>query len=265
MPHTLGRAQSPIFASKSLQPTQALGTSSSSRPFTNVLNPMSRRYQGYTRADQPLEEEENEAGSNGEEDDLEAGRSRAARSAKARGKRRVAWDGEASELRVLHPNIHREDPMHDRESSDEEVPHSFKVETTTPRATSSKPSRTRDHDSSFGVRRAQPLHSVAGRAVPPPTLPKSLHPSASPPSRPSEVDRKAAADPTAQSLPQFSETSSNPSSRSRPLVRGLDNYERALWNWVNVYNLDAFLHEVYSYYEGKGIFSIALARGLNLL
>jgi len=231
----------------------------------NVLNSMSRTYQGYTRADQPLEEEENEAGSNGEEGDLEAGRNRAARSAKARGKRRVAWDGGASELHVLHPNIHREDPIHDRASSDDEVPHSFKIETTTPRATSSKPSRTRDHDSSFGLGRAQPLHSVAGRAVPPSTLPKILHPSVSPPSRPFEVERKAAADPTSQSLPQFSETSSNLSSRSRPLVRGLDNYERALWNWVNVYNLDAFLQEVYSYYEGKGIYSIALARGLNLL
>jgi autophagy-related protein 9 len=48
-------------------------------------------------------------------------------------------------------------------------------------------------------------------------------------------------------------------------MRGLDDYEKALWNWVNVYNLDAFLQEVYYYYEGNGIYSIALARGLNLL
>lgn len=48
-------------------------------------------------------------------------------------------------------------------------------------------------------------------------------------------------------------------------MRGLDDYEKALWNWVNVYNLDAFLQEVYSYYEGKGIYCIALSRGLNLL
>jgi autophagy-related protein 9 len=48
-------------------------------------------------------------------------------------------------------------------------------------------------------------------------------------------------------------------------MRGLDDYEKALWNWVNVYNLDAFLQEVYYYYEGKGIYSIALSRGLNLL
>ena len=48
-------------------------------------------------------------------------------------------------------------------------------------------------------------------------------------------------------------------------MRGLDDHEKALWNWVNVYNLDAFLQDAYYYYEGKGIFSIALSRGLNLL
>ena len=48
-------------------------------------------------------------------------------------------------------------------------------------------------------------------------------------------------------------------------MRGLDAYERALWSWVNVYNLDAFLQEVYHYYLGKGIYCIALSRGLNLL
>ncbi|KAG8704716.1 autophagy protein atg9 [Ceratobasidium sp. 394] len=48
-------------------------------------------------------------------------------------------------------------------------------------------------------------------------------------------------------------------------MRGMDDYERALWNWFNVYNLDAFLQEVYAYYEGKGIYCIALSKGLNLL
>ncbi|EJD53203.1 APG9-domain-containing protein [Auricularia subglabra TFB-10046 SS5] len=46
---------------------------------------------------------------------------------------------------------------------------------------------------------------------------------------------------------------------------GLDARERALWDWVNVYNLDAYLQQVYAYYEGKGIYCIALARLLNLL
>ncbi|EJU05272.1 APG9-domain-containing protein [Dacryopinax primogenitus] len=46
---------------------------------------------------------------------------------------------------------------------------------------------------------------------------------------------------------------------------GLDAREMALWNWVNVQNLDAYLQEVYAYYVGKGIYTIALTRGLNLL
>lgn len=41
--------------------------------------------------------------------------------------------------------------------------------------------------------------------------------------------------------------------------------ERALWRWVNVEDLDAFLQEVYLYYVGKGIWAIGLSRLLNLL
>ncbi|WVO15865.1 hypothetical protein L204_103527 [Cryptococcus depauperatus] len=46
---------------------------------------------------------------------------------------------------------------------------------------------------------------------------------------------------------------------------GLSDYERALWKWVNVEDLDGFLQEVYNYYKGKGIYCIALSRVLNLL
>ncbi|WVQ76748.1 hypothetical protein IAR50_006422 [Cryptococcus sp. DSM 104548] len=46
---------------------------------------------------------------------------------------------------------------------------------------------------------------------------------------------------------------------------GLDEYEKALWKWVNVEDLDGFLQEVYEYYKGKGIYCIALSRVLNLL
>ncbi|RXK40333.1 hypothetical protein M231_02447 [Tremella mesenterica] len=46
---------------------------------------------------------------------------------------------------------------------------------------------------------------------------------------------------------------------------GLNEYEKALWKWVNVNDLDGFLQEVYDYYKGKGIYCIALARVLNLL
>ncbi|KZO97798.1 APG9-domain-containing protein [Calocera viscosa TUFC12733] len=50
-----------------------------------------------------------------------------------------------------------------------------------------------------------------------------------------------------------------------PRRPGLDAEQRALWNWVNVQNLDSYLQEVYAYYVGKGIYTIALTRGLNLL
>ncbi|WVQ96605.1 hypothetical protein IAU59_003710 [Kwoniella sp. CBS 9459] len=55
---------------------------------------------------------------------------------------------------------------------------------------------------------------------------------------------------------------------ARPSVlprTGLNEYEKALWKWVNVEDLDGFLQEVYDYYKGKGIWCIALARILNLL
>ncbi|KIY50798.1 APG9-domain-containing protein, partial [Fistulina hepatica ATCC 64428] len=79
-----------------------------------------------------------------------------------------------------------------------------------------------------------------------------------------------AARPSVHSQPASLPTTTGPTSRTPPLrggvVRGgLDAYEWALWNWVNVVNLDSFLQEVYNYYEGKGIYSIALSRGLNLL
>lgn len=46
---------------------------------------------------------------------------------------------------------------------------------------------------------------------------------------------------------------------------GMGSKERALWRWVNVDDLDAFLGQVYGYYTGKGIWAIALAKLLNLL
>lgn len=45
----------------------------------------------------------------------------------------------------------------------------------------------------------------------------------------------------------------------------IDPKERALWKWANVENLDNFLNDVYDYFLGKGIYSIALNRLLNLL
>ncbi|KAG0372466.1 autophagy protein atg9 [Mortierella sp. AD032] len=46
---------------------------------------------------------------------------------------------------------------------------------------------------------------------------------------------------------------------------GMNAAELAMWKWVNVENLDNFLARVYSYYAGKGMYTILLERCLNLL
>ncbi|KAG6814581.1 hypothetical protein H0H92_000110 [Tricholoma furcatifolium] len=263
-----------------------------------MLNPMSRNHQGYSQANQSLleEDEENRSGAerSGSEDDVEAGHSRHTilqssttrhPPALTQSRRQVSWDAGASEMNVLRPNIHKEDKIHDNESSDDEVPQSFMIE-----ATTRKPS-----PGSKGKQRAEPpplssrshtLQSSSGRQLPPsrpsltspardpslsiPPRPSELDnppdprdPSLSIPPRPSELDNaESGTPPTPRSgfndtLPQYH--------RQQKQLRGLDDYEKALWNWVNVYNLDAFLQEVYYYYEGKGIYSMALSRGLNLL
>ena len=219
---------------------------------------MNRTYQGYTQASQsPVMEAENESDPT-EEQDIEAGHavprstSRSGNAfVKTQGKRKVSWetstDGDVSEMNPLRPNIRREDRMYEQDMSDDEVPQSFMIEASrSPR----KPSPTGASSSNKGKGRSQPLHSTSARSVPRegyPSLPVSIPP------RPSELDVDMPPQP-----PPTQPTSPKP-------LRGLDAYERALWNWVNVYNLDAFLQEVYLYYEGKGIYSIALARGLNIL
>ena len=53
-------------------------------------------------------------------------------------------------------------------------------------------------------------------------------------------------------------------STGRPLGL-IDPKERATWMWANVDNLDGFLHDVYQYYTGHGIWSILLSRAVRLL
>ncbi|KAJ7632902.1 putative transmembrane protein [Roridomyces roridus] len=224
-------------------------SASGSRPFLNMLNPMAKQYQGYTQANQSLLEEEEESRTSDGDDaaHVEEGRGRNAsediplsKSRTNHAQHRVSWDASPA----LHPNIHREDALHEREASDDEVPPSFMIETTTSR----KKGKSKARASGSGGR-SQPLHSVAGRKqLPPPVLPTHT---TSPP-RPGSRATSTTDDTHDHGRPQKQ-------------MRGLDAYERALWNWVNVYNLDAFLQEVYYYYEGKGIYSIALSRGLNLL
>jgi autophagy-related protein 9 len=249
-PRTLSTSRS-FRASQSLFPP---GTASSSRPFLNMLNPMGRAsYQGYSQANQSLVEEEDENGIESGEEDLESGHRHGVlrKSTRSHGKQRVSWDAGASDMNILRPNIHQEDKNYEQDSSDDEVPQSFMIEATSPSRTAGRgrqqingPSKGREAIRLQPPRPGPPLPSTVAES------PLSI------PLRPSEMNFE---EPTPS-------RSSEPSERQSPKpMRGLDAYERALWNWVNVYNLDAFLQEVYYYYDGKGIYSIALARGLNLL
>ncbi|KAG5645076.1 hypothetical protein DXG03_007166 [Asterophora parasitica] len=283
MPDKQGRSARNMSGSRSIQASQSLFASgpSSSRPFLNMLNPMSRNHMGYSQANQSLMEEDedrSEEEGDGSEGDVEAGRSRStifqstrgsttplARS-KTKGQRQVSWDGDTSEMNVLRPNIHRQDKVHEQESSDDEVPQSFMIEAAARKPAGSK-GKSRE-DGSFPGGRRHSLQSAAGRQLPPsrpPPTPVQVSAVSNPP-RPSELDAgdDEMTPRSTNSRTGFNDTLPQHNRQPKPM-RGLDDYEKALWNWVNVYNLDAFLQEVYYYYEGKGIYSIALSRGLNLL
>ncbi|PSR77611.1 hypothetical protein PHLCEN_2v7801 [Hermanssonia centrifuga] len=241
----------PLSSSRSLHGSQSIFPgASSSRPFLNMLNPMmGRTYQGYMQANQSVleEEEEEEDNDNFTGGDLEAGH--ASRSGSlAKGKQRAGWAPDSSEMNVLRPNIKQDDQRHANDDSDDEVPQDFMIETA---RKPSQPQSTAYKGKERGNLRQQPLYSTSRKQAPP-ILPSAGHVSVPP--RPSELDVEEDSPPT--------ERLTEPKLKQ---MRGLDNYERALWNWVNVYNLDAFLQEAYYYYEGKGIYSIALSRGLNLL
>jgi autophagy-related protein 9 len=245
-----------------------------------MLNPMGRAHRGYSQANQSLlEEDENR--SSEDEEDLEAGRSRSTifhsgtgqdiplTNSRTKTQRKVSWDAGPSDVNVLRPNIRQEDKIHEQDSSDDEVPQSLMIEAASRKPAPPKGKGKASNFVSDGGR-SQPLHSVSGRKLPPAlptTAGQELPASVSTPPRPSEVGGDADGEITPRNSSPgtgFSEPLSD-YRRQTTQMRGLDDYEKALWNWVNVYNLDAFLQEVYSYYEGKGIYSIALSRGLNLL
>ena len=240
---------------------------------------MSRAHRGYSQANQLLEEDENR--SSEDEEDLEAGRSRSTifhsgnaqgiplATSRTNGQQKVSWDEGLSDVNILRPNIHQEDKIHEQDSSDDEVPRSLMIEAASRKPAPSKGKGKAPNSVSDGGR-SRPLHSASGRKLPPvlpTTTGQELPPPVSTPPRLSEVGADADGEITPRNLSPgtgFSEPLSDYSRQSKQM-RGLDDYEKALWNWVNVYNLDAFLQEVYYYYEGKGIYSIALSRGLNLL
>ena len=142
--------------------------------------------------------------------------------------RRVSWD-EGSQMNTLRRN-------EDRSSDDDEVPQSLMFETTPTKTKGKQPFTT-------SSRPARPART-------PDSILPTVHPIQMLPPKPSDLIQPPPVD-----LPK----------ETPKAMRGLDAYERALWNWVNVYNLDSYLQEVYTYYEGKGIYCIALSQALNLL
>lgn len=202
-----------------------------SRPFLNLINPMGHghNYAGYTVANQSVLEEEAEE-EDAEDDEMPPGSVRLQRSLHEH-------DVEAQQTSkplnasVFRPNVLKEDRMHETDGgdSDDEVPQSFMIESPAPRH---RPKKSKGK----------------ARAPPPPVAPP-----VSVPPRPSELE------------PEYNHHDLPDPVTAHQRLPGLDAKEQALWQWVNVYNLDAFLQEVYLYYEGKGMYSIALSRGLNLL
>ena len=137
----------------------------------------------------------------------------------------------------------------DLNSSDDEVPQSLMIEAT-PSA------KLQAHRSGQRARKTKrPILPVANVSTPP---------------RPVELDEES----------EGSQDSPLLGTGRRP-APGLTAHDHALWSWVNVYNLDEYLQEVcqrlwdnliqlklnqvYAYYQGNGIYSIVLSRGLNLL
>ncbi|KIL69852.1 hypothetical protein M378DRAFT_184229 [Amanita muscaria Koide BX008] len=242
-----------MSGSRSFQASNSILSASTSRPFLNMLNPMGRSYHGYTQASQtPLEEEDE--GRNSSEEDLEVGTSQG-----TVGQGKVSWDAAGQNSSTLRPNIQGERIQ--EEESDDEVPQSLMIEAPPHKAVATTATKGKGKAKlNRASSRAQPLFtaSASGRSLPP-LLPTHTKPvGVATPLRPSEMnidDGHPALQHDHHSRSEY-----------RPKPTGsLDAYEQALWNWVNVYNLDGFLQEVYWYYEGKGIYSIALARGLNLL
>ncbi|KAK7053152.1 autophagy protein atg9 [Paramarasmius palmivorus] len=259
---------------------------------------MSRAYR-YTPANQSLrmlaeDEDDTKLQDSEEEIDLETGagdgsrrgsqEANAQRAAPALGKlsasKRVSWDAYGTGIGASSSNVPSNNEAQD-DSDDGEVPQSFMIEDSrkaTPKKSKGKAKESR----SSGSGRTRPLHSVGGGKKLSSILPthhthsgssQAHRSTVSTPPRPSEIDvdedmedgqhtPRAGAGPYDDRNEQERWEGWWPK-QNRAL--GLDPHERALWNWINVYNLDAFLQEVYYYYQGKGIYSIALARGLNLL
>jgi autophagy-related protein 9 len=119
-------------------------------------------------------------------------------------------------LSDLQPSAARRGHAVSELSDDDEVPQSFLIEANpAPTANSSRPGRTQASKPS--------LRRASSSKHPPPILPTHRDPS----------HRR-----------QVLQDESRERSVPKPFTSGLDKKEQALWNWVNVYNLDAYLQDV---------------------
>ncbi|KAG8834442.1 autophagy protein atg9 [Serendipita sp. 399] len=237
--------------------------------FLNNLNPIakSRRSQlqtlhNYEQASSLLEEDENAENDYEEQQGIPLSSSK--RLASPRSKAIATLEVDQS------PKEHRADVEQGLDASDEEVPHSFMVETSpnSRRRSSGQPSRS--HRSRTTRSRSQRNRAVASSSLLPTTHP--IHMSTRIP-HPDDIEEEDEEEQNAAlpSSPAGSSKGANkgkgkPRSRKNETTRGgLDEHQQALWRWVNVYNLDEYLQEVYHYYANSGFTSIALSRVLNLL
>lgn len=225
--------------SRRMRSSIAAGSSSmtGSRPFLNLLNPLGgRAYRGYEQArdDVVEEQDEDEYAEDGDEYD-DRGEGPSSRPGWMRASVRHAsgagGDVGASRTRTHGASSNGAEDDDDDDDDDGEVPQSFLIEGRRPRPAATP----RDQG---GSKPKSPSHPrIASRAG---FLGGGLKQAISMPPRPSDL--QSAAD-FALPLPN----TANASQGGAWPKQGLDEYERALWNWVNVYNLDAFLQEVWQH------------------
>lgn len=204
-----------------------------------------------------LEEDEENIGSNGAQQDIPL-----QRSTRISSSRTIPAASQADRRRGHVELDHESD-------EDDEVPRSFIIETS-PKATrklSGRGQRTGPRSSSQR-KRATGSSSILPTAHPIHLSTRVPHPDDI---EEEEEEEEPGASPLGASVMS---SASRHNGKSKPHAKkdsrdmhdaGLDEYQQALWRWVNVYNLDEYLQDVYDYYAHSGFTSIALSRILNLL
>lgn len=197
------------------------GSVGSSRPFLNLLNPMGRAHRGYQRiAEAAVEEEDDEDGA----DDRHTSLAASSRSPRQR--------AESHELRQTSPTPFLDEGGDTEPEEDNDVPQSFFLE-----SAGRKPSRPSSSSSRRAMKQSKRSRRPASGATP-------SSDRLSKPPRPSEIDGPSVLD-------SDQAGTSTAYATTRP-QRGLTPQQQALWNWVNVYNLDAYLQEVIALGTSRG-------------